>query len=478
MTSECPKMTSECPICCEAFNKSTRTRVTCPYVNCAKEACRTCVKTYLTTIRTDPNCMHCNLALTDAFLNESLTKTFVTKEFREHRASILLERELARMPETMGVAAAEREARKHEEAAVELKAKFEEMYKSILPIRLQADDHIKAAYCARHPSSAELNSRASRFTMPCPRDQCRGFLSSQYKCGICDYFVCPDCFAVKGLDRDVEHKCNSDEVATATAIKNETKPCPSCGARISKISGCDQMWCVGCHVAFSWRSGSIQNGVVHNPHFFEYQRTNSVRNGSAARALGHCNAEMIPEWSLLKIYVLNSHNLKREAKTIGSIYQVCAHIEQVEMVNTNNDINRLQDNQWLRIKYILGTLDNNALAKQLSIEDRKRKRLSEVLQVTHLVYNISKEILWALANAHSLVEKIDGVDQAPFVNECIQRFLEVITYANTQWNEISKIYGVFTPLIDTTYKDDDKPNPVLKFEMSKQKYGAHLFINE
>ena len=64
----------------------------------------------------------------------------------------------------------------------------------------------------------------------------------------------------------------SKKAASAELIKQETRPCPSCGIRIYKIEGCDQMWCTGCHVAFSWRTGLRVNGPIHNPHFYQFQR--------------------------------------------------------------------------------------------------------------------------------------------------------------------------------------------------------------
>ena len=91
--------------------------------------------------------------------------------------------------------------------------------------------------------------------MPCPREECRGFLSTQYKCEICKFHTCPHCLEVIGESKE-GHECDPDTVATAEAIKAQSKPCPKCGTRISKISGCDQMWCISCHTAFSWRTGN------------------------------------------------------------------------------------------------------------------------------------------------------------------------------------------------------------------------------
>ncbi len=40
------------------------------------------------------------------------------------------------------------------------------------------------------------------------------------------------------------------------------------------MSNCDQMYCVSCHTAFSWKTLKIDNGRIHNPHHFEYLRRN------------------------------------------------------------------------------------------------------------------------------------------------------------------------------------------------------------
>jgi hypothetical protein len=68
------------------------------------------------------------------------------------------------------------------------------------------------------------------------------------------------------------HECKEDDLSTVRLIRKETKPCPKCSARISKIDGCDQMWCVECKTAFSWKSGNVVNGAIHNPHYYEYLR--------------------------------------------------------------------------------------------------------------------------------------------------------------------------------------------------------------
>lgn len=124
----------------------------------------------------------------------------------------------------------------------------------------------------------------------CPGEGCRGFLNEAWVCGVCDLSVCRHCQV--GLEEDEVapercaditeacaegkhwHICNPDQVATARMLARDTKPCPKCKALISKIDGCDQMWCTQCQTPFSWITGQVEEGRVHNPHYYEWMRRN------------------------------------------------------------------------------------------------------------------------------------------------------------------------------------------------------------
>lgn len=134
-----------------------------------------------------------------------------------------------------------------------------------------------------------------QFIMKCPGDDCRGFLSTQYKCDICKINVCPKCRAIKTED----HECKKEDIESTELIKKETKGCPQCGVPIFKSSGCDQMWCVACKVFFSWRTGNIDtSGHYHNPDYYEEIRRlgNTVRNPGDLVCGG-----------LIDFYILNNH---------------------------------------------------------------------------------------------------------------------------------------------------------------------------
>ena len=41
-----------------------------------------------------------------------------------------------------------------------------------------------------------------------------------------------------GNNKEAEHNCNENDLATAEFINNDTKSCPTCGTGIHKIEGC------------------------------------------------------------------------------------------------------------------------------------------------------------------------------------------------------------------------------------------------
>lgn len=82
---------------------------------------------------------------------------------------------------------------------------------------------------------AEVPVEKRKFIKACPVTDCRGFLSTQWKCGLCSVKVCNKCH---DPITKVSHICDEEKVASIALIATEAKPCPKCSAMISKVSGC------------------------------------------------------------------------------------------------------------------------------------------------------------------------------------------------------------------------------------------------
>lgn len=73
-----------CPICCNAFDRKTRIKVSCGF--CDQEACRACVQTYLVNTVDDPHCMHCKHGWDREFVDQVQWRPLetVVSDFVDH----------------------------------------------------------------------------------------------------------------------------------------------------------------------------------------------------------------------------------------------------------------------------------------------------------------------------------------------------------------------------------------------------------
>lgn len=261
----------ECPICCEKYTKMARPKIECP--SCDLEACKSCVKRYLLDQKT-PKCMKCNVEWGDDFCNKILGN-WMRGGFRSHMKGLLFDMEKARFPETMPEVERTVTIRKIEKDKIAMTCQIEKLHREIYKLKANREKLVREQSRLYNGGSATENDEKKAFIRACPDNNCNGFLSTQWKCGVCQKWSCPKCFEIIGENKEeANHVCDPNTLATAQMLKKETKPCPSCSASIYKIEGCDQMWCTQCQTPFSWRTGRIVNGTIHNPHYHHWMRQN------------------------------------------------------------------------------------------------------------------------------------------------------------------------------------------------------------
>lgn len=217
---------SNCNICCDSYNKSARLKIGCSY--CNFQACRSCCQTYILS-EPIPKCMNpdCAKEWSRKFIRENFTDTFINNKYKHHLQDILFDQEKALLPATQPIV--EEGIRKQK-----IREEIKDIDKQIMDlIKIKRKKEIQI-----HNGAVTTTSNNNRFIRSCPADGCRGFLSSQWKCGICELWTCPDCHEVKGPDRDCDHTCDPNSVETAKLLAKDTKPCPKCHSNIFKISGC------------------------------------------------------------------------------------------------------------------------------------------------------------------------------------------------------------------------------------------------
>lgn len=475
---------SECPICCEKYNQQLRSCVSCPNAECSFTACKTCVRTYIMNSTSDPHCMNCRKTWDQDFIVLNLNRSFYENTYKTHRKKLLFEREQSKIPDTMNDVARIAEAEEKEKGKIALDHQIFELRNQIMELNRQKQAIDREVHLIKTGKEKEVVER-KKFIMPCPVEDCRGFLSSAYKCEVCKLHSCPRCLVVLGENKDQEHVCNEDAVKTADYIKKTTKPCPKCGERISKINGCDQMWCTSCHTAFSWNTGLEDKGaVIHNPHYYQYQR--EVNNGVIPRNPGDNPCEMdrrmyasfyhLVQTTIVNYlfrtqtdiqnYKIEMPELKQQiSENIDKIFAFSIKTEEIkniirvfnhynwELNHLNTQIQQDTDHKNLRIDYILKKKTKTDFEDELISRDSRRKKNIEISNILQLIdtvgHDIIKSVFGKLMGNNLTVEHLKEVLEETSPENIMKAFDDVynelmkfIEYCNDKFAVVSVAYNI------------------------------------
>ena len=408
-----------CSICADKYTAIVRKKISCKY--CAASTCSKCIEQYLLTRHEDAHCIHCRVNYNDTTLGEICTRTYLNQTYFKHRQEVLINRERANLPALQEEALREQRRRKKDimihainaEIAVfkarrvEVMREYNQVYGEYYgagqqtPARMtrlnqlldESNELLERVrekkdliYAIRWPPRArdeviavaddKKEEEKKKFVRRCTRDGCQGFLSTAWKCGLCEWYSCAHCFVVKGQTHDVPHECKKEDVETADLIKKDCKPCPKCGEFIQKSSGCDQMFCISCQTPFSWTSGKIvTSGPIHNPHYYEWmKRTGGAmpRNPADVPCGGFPGA-----WELVRF----PRGVRRElANLFYEFHRICQELQDISTRNFRTHFDNAQFNQ-MNIKFLLGELEEKKWGQQLAIAEKKKKRDGEVQEI-------------------------------------------------------------------------------------------------
>ncbi len=386
-----------CPICISDFNKTACTEVKCL---CDYSACKTCIRTYLLNTVKEPHCMNCRVKWSPEFVKNAVGATFMNKEYREHKTKQLIDQVIARREEYVSQAIVYRDDREDKKAIYELTKeikKYPRMSRQVTELEDAIED-IQNLIENRHgrppqyrnPLRAIIYNRSHRtgltieqpkFIMPCPIGECNGMLNEDYCCQVCHKNTCSKC--LEALTEN--HACNPDSVASAKEINRGSKPCPKCGCRISKIDGCDQMWCVVCRTAFSWNTGEIVDGHIHNPHYYQFLREQKAKEEAEAEV----EEELRPvcgirdnalHWMVRRLRL----DTKGECAPLNMMIEYIRytnHISEVTVKQLERKQLNVEDNHKDIYLYILGEMDKPTLGAKLYLHQRAREKYNMFLDI-------------------------------------------------------------------------------------------------
>jgi len=435
-----------CNVCLETLNNSSHKQIQCNYCNFI--CCKTCAERYLLETSQDPHCMSCRNVWNREVLTGNFTKKFVDQDLKTRREDVLLDREFSMLPATQRFVEAQLKIEKLREEQIDLAKKLQDLQRQQHRIshriyRLQADnvdpDDVDEATASTSTGGASSSTRNNNFVRACPVDGCRGFLSSQWKCGICETWSCPECHEVKGKTRDAEHTCKPECLETAKLLAKDSKPCPKCGSMCTKVDGCNQVFAMCCQTVFNWRTGQIEKGAVHAPDYYRWLQRNGQqvpRNPQDIPCGGMPNAQQ-----LLRAVRAADTTLYNQ---ISHIYRMVIHIQRVEQYTYRPNPNEDGEvaNRDLRIKYMRSHITKEKLKTLLQQREKARQKKQEI-------YNVLQTSVLAATDIFQRVVQKAGRAQLAYVEvtEVSQELQELQAFVNAGMSKISSTYNCMTPRI-------------------------------
>ena len=392
------------------------------------------------------------------FIMDNFTLKFATQKLRAHQEKVLFDQEKALMPETQHIV--------EERIRVEKFRQEEQIiYEQIRQLNRQKQELWRRFHAG--PSREEAR-QVRQFVRACPAENCRGFLSTQWKCGICEQWSCPDCHVIKGAERDTEHTCNPDDVATARLLAADTKPCPKCGEGIFKIDGCDQMWCTQCQTAFSWRTGRIETHI-HNPHYYEWLRKrgdhetleqlNRAQNNVCQehdRIVTHRTMTRIHR-RLAELYTINDARRRHITAEVGNAVESIVHLSQ-NVLQTLRDEPQQEANVELRVAYMRNIIGEEIFKTHLQRNHKKREKKQELREIVEMFVRAASDIIFRYKAAIDICETQEQVEQITILKDEIP---PLVQYVNECLEMISRTFKCVQQCIVMRSEIDRTYNPVL-----------------
>jgi hypothetical protein len=356
------------------------------------------------------------------FINMSFNPNFIAK-YRKRRATITLSLQRSLLPGTQQLASEEKIAKREKKRIKEEIKDLRDTNKMMMQLVKENKDKLRELMYGRLVGEVkEEKKKVLTYTCPCPRDECVGFLSESLQCGMCEKYACKKCRVALESKDDKDHECDPDTVETVKFISKSTRQCPKCHTPIHKIEGCDQMYCTQCHTPFSWTTGAIETGRIHNPHYYEYQR--KVNNGVAPRVAGDVRCGGLPGF----------HELNAKSRSVGcgatthdmvlDSHRIVTHILAVEIPRLTRDDHETKHTQ-LRVKFLLNKIDKVkwlSEIKRLMKKGEKEKEYCDVLRMfTTTIGDILRNFVTSDTDAKALTQLAQLHPLRKYANEAARR---------------------------------------------------------
>ena len=419
-----------CNICTN--NMKYNYRVSCPF--CSVEICESCFQYSIMMDLKNPICIYCKKGLSLEFVLENNDTSWCKEKFIPFFENLCLEKEKSYLIDTMPIYKKMIEIRKlkkqikdlpsNKKIEIQVLKEFRKNYQydennfegltktqitkeklsqikknknfiTLLNIKLivkydqknKFKDHI---VLLEGQSNKKIKpEKTITYICNCPNQKCRGFITNEYFCEICNLEMCDSCM----IEKKENHICNRNDVKSSNMIRDSSKPCPKCYSPIFKISGCDQMFCTNCHVVFDWNTLKIDNGNVHNAHYFDWMTS---QNDPANLILDEVACGDIMDIYRNLSHRLNYNNKYYDIQKVRNIFEVnrIFHGEIIDNIRENLIKNRFEN---YRLEYLDNKISEKTWKSKIAKDTINNEKYKSLIHIFEMYVTITSDFIRQLA---------------------------------------------------------------------------------
>lgn len=450
----------ECELCTEKMTNNYR--VICPFCNI--EICEDCFQYSITMELKDPICIYCKKHLTLEFVLANNDTSWCKKVFIPYFENLCLEKERSYLQDSMPkykkmvkIRELKKEFnsfpsnKKLEEKAIEILSPsltskytkkeikdleiFNEIYENLLNEKLlkkkDIQDRINILENKKIEDLKDIEKKV--YICNCPNNKCRGFITKEYFCDICNLEICDSCMVEKGEN----HICCRNDIKSANLIKESSKPCPKCYVPIFKSSGCNQMFCTSCHVVFDWETMKIDKGNVHNAHYFEWMTSQNNRGNINLEELACGNVEEIYRNLMFKIrgYLSSySHAIFSKLRYNFELNRIF-NGEIIDYVRYNLIKDNFQD---YRIQYLDNKISEKSWKSKIAKDTINNEKYKSLIEILEMYITVTSDIIRQLAfqNFDIPTNELDTI-----FSKTILKFFKFKNHFKESVDDLLKVFG-------------------------------------
>lgn len=253
--------------------------------------------------------------------------------------------------------------------------------------------------------------------LKCPIGECGGYSGINNVCDTCGKKICHEC----NSENLANHICDADSLATAEYIKQNSIRCPKCRTSISKIAGCNQMYCVVCKAKFLYTTGQQIFQQIENPHI-----------PVGTHMLSDCNPIDIPTQHMR--WLSYHHPLDKLMNYLVGVY-MNSTTDIAKMSEFLDETHQRKLLHNMIANYIATGRNKSALRGKISIVMNKREHYAKHLPYLEVLNTVSCELVWSLTENK---EVMDGV----IIRKVCEKAFELMNW----WVEIVPQFYIYNSM--------------------------------